>query len=227
MVEGKQTSPDKPKKHNVFLNRQENWQSSKIAKSYSHTSEIFHVEEKQPERPKKPKFELMEFQKQRLKIAGIIACILAAVGLFYLAFQPRIAALFAQTRLEAYNARQDEVSRIVNSYDAAATAALDSSGVYSLIRFYDELIQKETSPDVSAAFYLKRASVLEAYQLVHPELALSDYIINDLLAAEQTYPSELTANALYQYYLDREDTTADYYRGIYLERLAQPIGETK
>lgn len=219
MVEGKKAPRREFDKLDPFADRDEGYESAKIDESRSRTDRIFHVEKKKPSSAKKPRIELMEFQKTRLKIVGVVTVVLLSIGLFGLIFHARIAALFEDTKYQIVEARRESISRLVDSYDEEASELLNTIGPFAMISFYDEKLATTSDLEVAAALYSKRAAFLITYAKAHPEEKLTDYILSDLLAADAASPTEATARALYEFTTSFKVESAEDYHQLYLERL--------
>ncbi|MBQ8996931.1 hypothetical protein IJ095_02850 [Candidatus Saccharibacteria bacterium] len=212
-----------------FADKAEGYESAEIDKSRSRTDKIFHVEKKQEEAPKKPKIELMEFQKKRLMVAGIVVCVLASLGIFYAVFRERITEILSPSQETALRQEQQKLSDQIAIVKAEAEKIITEAGPYAAIRYFDERISTETDPKLVAQLYAGEASVLYSYA----ENSGEDWSERILLAAyqaEEASPSDLTAYDLYNYLtlFGRAEEAQTYYelalkRG-YITVQANPTG---
>ncbi len=181
------------------------FESSDIGSTHSRTDKItFHVAKKPVTELaiETPKIELMEYQKTRLKIAAVILIIVAALGIFYLTFQSRIASVLS----EITESRSEIIAR-----EEAQTAAdirsdilpiLEQVGYHSAVRAYDDAIEAADTDSLKAQLYTQRAYDLYDYATEH-DIDLESQVMYDLGAAEELAPSSRTAADLATY--------ADYY----------------
>lgn len=196
-----------------FADKAEGYESAEIDKSRSRTDKIFHVEKKQEEAPKKPKIELMEFQKKRLMVVGIVVCVLASLGIFYAVFRERIdAAIFGNEGKSVEMKQRGQQGCVLSDVAEEANTILSETGVYAMIRYYDEQIEKQSAKATKAALLQQRAEALVTYMKENKDVDLADQALADVLEADELLRTSDSALAVVVIARDlgREETRVEY-----------------
>lgn len=196
-----------------FADKAEGYESAEIDKSRSRTDKIFHVEKKQEEAPKKPKIELMEFQKKRLIVAGIVVCVLASLGVFYAVFRERIIkAIFGSGLGDSTIVEMKEATSSASKIHEEIMPLFEEGNVFAAMRAYDERIETTNNTELKAKLYLQKAEDVYNYS-VENGLDMEDAVMLDLYRAEEVSPSMFTALSIAQYsgYYSHEELRQEWY----------------